>query len=247
MSRVFITFDDGRKDNYEKAYLLLNKLGLKATFFVTTGFIDGSFETDDFGKGRLPLSLKELAEMKASGMEIGCHGDRHVTDVNDFDVAFGKLAAWGLIGERCSFSLPKSIEGKATFSAFMSRCSPKLSNVRGGRDCSCYSFLRKVAFLSLRVKQTFPAYSYFNNPNILHSGDRRCPYPSIVVRKEDKASLLCRFLNDLPSDGEVILMFHSIVDEPTSTWEWSTSNFADLCAFLNENKSKIETSLFSEL
>lgn len=245
MSRVFITFDDGRKDNYEKAYHLLNKLGLKATFFVTAGFIDGSFKTDDFGKGRLPLSLEELAEMKASGMEIGSHGDRHVTDANDFDVAFGKLASWGLIGKRCSFSLPRSIEDKTTFPAFLNHCAPMLSNVRGGRDSTCYSFLRKLAFLSLRIKQTYPAYSYFNKPNVLHPGERRCAYPSIVVRKEDKVPLLCRFLNDLPPCSEVILMFHSIVDEPSTTWEWSTNNFADLCGFLN--KSKIETPLFSEL
>jgi peptidoglycan/xylan/chitin deacetylase (PgdA/CDA1 family) len=36
-----ITFDDGYADNYTEAYPLLKKYGLKATFFVTTGTLDG--------------------------------------------------------------------------------------------------------------------------------------------------------------------------------------------------------------
>jgi peptidoglycan/xylan/chitin deacetylase (PgdA/CDA1 family) len=36
-----ITFDDGYEDNYSVAMPLLKKHGLDATFFITTGFIDG--------------------------------------------------------------------------------------------------------------------------------------------------------------------------------------------------------------
>jgi peptidoglycan/xylan/chitin deacetylase (PgdA/CDA1 family) len=38
--RVLLTFDDGYRDNYEIAYPLLRRHGLRATFFLTTGFVD---------------------------------------------------------------------------------------------------------------------------------------------------------------------------------------------------------------
>ena len=247
MKRIFITFDDGRKDNYENSFLILKEAGLKATFFITTGFIDGTFITDGFGKGRAPLSLEELQAMKDAGMEIACHGDRHITDVCDFNVAFQKLQAWGLIGEKCSFSMPNSILDKESFLDFVEKCGSKITSVRGGRDAACYTLLRKASFVTLRVSQTYPAYSFFNKPNIIKDEHRRCPWPSLVIRKEDKLSLLCRFLDNMPQDSSIVLMFHSIVEDPTSTWEWSLSNFKGLVGFLSENTDKMETGIFSDL
>ena len=41
---VAITFDDGYKNNRTQAAVVLHSMGLPATFFVTTGFIDGAFQ-----------------------------------------------------------------------------------------------------------------------------------------------------------------------------------------------------------
>lgn len=40
--RVLLTFDDGYRDNYERALPILSAHGVTATFFLTTGFLDGS-------------------------------------------------------------------------------------------------------------------------------------------------------------------------------------------------------------
>lgn len=78
---MVITFDDGYADNAEVALPILQRLGLKATFFVATGFLDGgrmwndtvietlrackldAIDLTSFGLGRRPLG-EDLARRR---------------------------------------------------------------------------------------------------------------------------------------------------------------------------------------
>lgn len=64
---VVLTFDDGYADAATVATPLLRKYGDHATFYISAGFI---------GDGR-HVSWQQLREMRAAGMEIGCHGTFH--------------------------------------------------------------------------------------------------------------------------------------------------------------------------
>ena len=59
---VWVTFDDGYKDNYLNAYPILRKYRIPATFFVTTGFINKkTIPWDDYiAKGMLLSKSKRL-------------------------------------------------------------------------------------------------------------------------------------------------------------------------------------------
>ena len=65
---VILTFDDGHASNAELALPLLAERGLKAAFFVTTGFI-----------GQRPgyCSWEQLRTLSRAGMLIGGHGHTH--------------------------------------------------------------------------------------------------------------------------------------------------------------------------
>jgi peptidoglycan/xylan/chitin deacetylase (PgdA/CDA1 family) len=81
---VSLTFDDGYADNHEFALPLLVRFGIKATFFITAGFIG----RDPAVLARFralrgvahevePLAWTQASEMLEAGMEIGAHTYSH--------------------------------------------------------------------------------------------------------------------------------------------------------------------------
>lgn len=66
-----ITFDDGYADNYLHAWPVLKKHGLHATFFISTGFLDGGIMWND----ALGLTVRRsaLAAIDCSKLGLGVH------------------------------------------------------------------------------------------------------------------------------------------------------------------------------
>ena len=79
--QVCVTFDDGYLDNYEHAVPILERYGIPATFFVSTGMIgtDRPFPHDVKRKRVLPsMTWTHLREMVARGFAIGSHSVSHI-------------------------------------------------------------------------------------------------------------------------------------------------------------------------
>jgi peptidoglycan/xylan/chitin deacetylase (PgdA/CDA1 family) len=81
---VWVTFDDGYKDNYTTAYPILRKFNIPATFFITTGFINLEVVPAEaaaaLDAGRLAnpfMSWEEIADLKRNGHSIGAHTATH--------------------------------------------------------------------------------------------------------------------------------------------------------------------------
>jgi peptidoglycan/xylan/chitin deacetylase (PgdA/CDA1 family) len=76
-----ITFDDGYLDNCEVAAPILRRLGLPATFFITSGFM-GSSAIAPWDRNLTPapswLTWDQVRSLRAQGFDIGAHTDTHV-------------------------------------------------------------------------------------------------------------------------------------------------------------------------
>ena len=73
---ILITFDDGYQDNYDNAYPILRKYGLKGTVFVVTSFL---------GTRKGYLTWDECREMEKNGMTVASHTVDHksMTDLTN--------------------------------------------------------------------------------------------------------------------------------------------------------------------
>lgn len=76
-----ITFDDGYLDNYEVAVPILEKLGLPATFFITSDFINS--QRVPFWDKQLPfqpgwMSWDQVRDLAKRGFAIGGHTVNHI-------------------------------------------------------------------------------------------------------------------------------------------------------------------------
>ena len=82
---VLLTFDDGYDDNFEFVFPTLIKYGVRATFFITTGFVEQDPTTlARFKKERgcsahmlKALDWGQIEEMQAAGMVFGAHSHTH--------------------------------------------------------------------------------------------------------------------------------------------------------------------------
>ena len=251
MKYLSITFDDGRADNYEIAYPIMKHYGLSGTIYCTTGYIDGSWQPTKWKSAGRPISTEQLHELQKAGWELGLHGDKHITDVDDLHTALIKMNEWGFHAKSFGFSMPDSVSIENKYNEFVRTYHGKeILYIRKGRKRDTGKLTSKLLFAGYSVLGCQTAYNYFNNPNVIKKDqiDTKNIY-TVVIRNEDSPQMIVRFLKQLPEDTWVVFMLHSILPEThplygADSWNWSKKKFNAFClsikSMINEGNMSVK-------
>lgn len=247
MITVCLSFDDGRIDSYSTAFAILSKYGLKASFHIATGFVDGTFKQECFGTGRKSVTIDNLLEMNDAGMDISSHGNNHTMEMSDYYLSVEKLKKWGINKDKYGFSVPNSRYNDKELNSFLIETKDTLNYVRVGRSSKCKTFVNKIMFFLYRHFHWYWCFHYFNKYNIIYKFDR-FKIVSLVVKKQTRFKDLSRFINSHKNDNcFLVIMLHSIVEHPSNDWEWCINSFSKLCSFLHSDIKNIRVATIEEV
>lgn len=240
MKHVALTFDDGRSDNCLTAKPIMDKYGFRGTVYITTGFIDGTWDGYAIlGSPTRPLTIEEIKELKRGGWDIGLHGDKHKTELEDMRTALGKLKSWGIDNSRWSISVPNSDTSDEVVDAlFKSDYGSELAYVRRGRKCDTSRLINKVRYVIYSKLRSKRAYRAFNRENAFILGSQnKANIPCVVVKAGDDPRLIVDFVKRVPDESVIVLMLHSILESDhemcgKDPWSWDAARLDKLCSEL---------------
>lgn len=248
-SRVVLSFDDGRADNYRLARDVLLKKKIPAVFNITTGYIDRTIPAEHAPCKNPGMSVEDILQLKQWGFEIAGHGDRHENTAADIRRGIAKLHLWldGGCRTDVGFASPHSgmdESGTAVLKPVLDQIG--ISYVRTGvRDPKALLLrcIRKAAQLAKSVR----LYQAGFRNSLERVGSRYVSHSIPVMHKTTLQQVQGIIRLAVLEKKDCVLMFHSILKKGEmyyeDTWSWDYDDFAALCDWLvtMRQKEKLKT------
>lgn len=237
-SKVILSFDDGRADNYRIAMGILQHRKIPATFNITTAYVDGGIPPCHAPCPNGAMSVREVSRLEECGFEVAGHGNWHDNSMADIEEGLCKLRLWLHGGQDApmGFASPNSgLDEEGIRAGRHKMAGMGIAYVRVGVK-KPKGKLRRAIRKAAQVTGSVCLYQMgFGNSLekcrgrfIVHS----IPVLHTASLKQVKGivSLAAR------KNKDCTLMFHSIVKkgEPfyEDTWSWDYGDFVSLCRWL---------------
>lgn len=239
-SKVVLSFDDGRMDNYQIAFEELLPRQLGATFSITSGYIEKSISNVGLCENN-PMTVNNVIELsKYSLFEIAGHGYAHLNTLEDWEKGVSLLKEW--LGERYfkngyGIASPHSFVDYCWVNENREKCERQnIRYIRTGlvnqkqvlqrfvSKCARMTRSQRLAFFPVRSSFTSiekGQYLYYSFP-ILHQHS-----PNQILYLIEKA---------VQNNADIIFMLHSILKPREEYYDdmfsWDYQSFIALCNYL---------------
>lgn len=241
-TRVVLSFDDGRKDNYDVVLPIIKEYGLTATFNIATAYVDGTIDKSDAPCDNPAMTIDDVVELYKNGCEIACHGDCHKNTLLDIENGLDKLRDW--------LSWPQN--HKPGFASPQSNLTTRDIHLQKEKLMSMFSYIRIASYkkdsyikrivrkIAHKIRSNYLyCMVYKKDLGGLKDGFVAISIPVIHTTSVNQVKSLVREAEKEQKD--CILMFHSIIprEEPfyDNMWSWDRDNFEDLCRWLQNERN----------
>jgi len=252
LSKIIITFDDGRFDNYD-LIKVLEKNNLCATFNITTGYIDNTIPDANRPCPNLPLTFEQLSEMADNEcVEISGHGDNHMNTLIDIISGVEKLRKWFPRRDICGIASPNCNITEDEISRISSDLSQNgIKYFRIGlknKNKTSTKFMVKLSML-LKSKLMF----YLCSRNSIKKINGGIVYSIPIYNRITLNQVTYLIKKTIKREKDIVLMFHSVIKKGDcyhdDLWSWDYDKFVKLCEYISrcENEKKLKSKKLCEL
>lgn len=239
---IALSFDDGRKDNYQNVKDILLKNDLTATFNITTAYVEKSISKDNTPCENDPMSVNEVIELSKFGFEIAAHGHNHLNTIEDIKKGVEILKGWLNLNDidKIGFASPCSqadanqiLQSQAEYNDI------SIDYVRLGvrnNDTIVTKIKRKIAYYTGNKALFIDVFK----DSLLINDDKYIIYSIPILHNTSVAQIKEIIDYAVEKNQDCVLMLHSIVAPDSvyygDTWSWDVNRFEQLCGYLKELK-----------
>lgn len=250
MTRIALSFDDGRKDNYRVAKEIFEPLNIPASFNITTGYIEKNINDVDKPSNHEPMTIDEVKELSKNNLfEIAGHGYKHDNQVENLIYGVDILRKMlskdkmpiGIASPRSEFDVDMIRECKKDF------LNANIAYLRVSKRFKKCSIFRKI-IRKINGYFNIPILYYFvyKDTNI-EKKDDFILYSVPILKNNKLKEVKYLVKRAIKENKSYIFMLHSILkpneEYYSDLFSWDYNEFYKLCEFLkkmeNENKIKI--------
>ena len=235
-----LSFDDARRDNTYVFETILKQYGLPATLNVTTGYVDGSCPKELRPSSKPAMTVEEVVRLWKSGIvELALHGDQHLNTASDSYTCRIKLNEWLKMPDNTvyGFASPGSGMSVEAFQSTELRVfRSSVLYMRTSLRIRSLKVFRVLCRKAGRVIHLPLLYQIAYADTIMHFRNGKIVY-SVPIMKDATLAQVKRLVKFcVKQNGNLTLMFHSILPDTSKedNWSWSQEKFENFCAWLNK-------------